>query len=243
MTAVDSSHHSSPAGLPPCVCEAFVDGNQPAVTPCDWYSNQNRLVQRGFLLLNVWLAFHLFSIFIFPASIEPSSPLIQSCSDFVAPYLHFLFLDHGFDFFTPEPGASTLVDYSLELPDGSTQTGRFPTRSIFPRLFYHRYFMLSEFLGNGPVELQPLVERAFARNLCRETGATRATLTMVEHELASIEKIRAGLTLNDSSLFKKTPLGSYSVEELRLPYERKASESPSDSESPSRAEDEPKDTP
>jgi len=40
---------------------------------------------------------------------------------------------------------------------------------------------LTEFLGNGPEELQPLVERAFARNLCRATGATRVSLVNVLH--------------------------------------------------------------
>jgi hypothetical protein len=194
-------------------------------------------------LFNGWLALHLFSIIIFPASVEPSSPLIQSCSDGVAWYVQTLFLDHGFDFFTPEPGASTLVDYTLEFADGSSKTGRFPNRTIFPRLFYHRHFMLSEFLGNGPEDLQPLVERAFARNLCRANGAIRVKLTKIEHELASIENIRAGLTLNDPSLFKETQLGTYTPEELQSPYDPKRDNSASESESPSKSIDEPEETP
>ena len=174
--------------------------------------------QIGFFFVNLWLVFHLFAIIVCPASVEPSSPLIQSAFHQISPYLHFLYLDHGFHFFAPEPGASTLVSYSLVFPDGSTKTmGRFPNRSISPRLLYHRYFMLTEFLGNGPEELEPLVARAFARNLCRQTGATKVTLTKIEHFPPTVEELQRGLTLNDPSLFRETPLGTFTAEELKHP--------------------------
>lgn len=174
--------------------------------------------REGFFLLNVWLVFHLFAIFVCPASVEPSSSLARSGFRLVAPYLHTLFLDHGFHFFAPDPGASTLVEYTLEFADGTTKSGTIPDRSVFPRLLYHRYFMLTEFLGNGPEELQPFVERALARNLCRETGAIRVSLTLVVHELPTQEEFRNGRRLDDSTLFVQTPLKSYTVEELKLPY-------------------------
>ncbi len=180
--------------------------------------SQSSFRRVGFLLVNCWLVFHLFAILICPASTDPSSPLLQYGFEQVAPYLNLLWLNHGFHYFAPEPGSSTLVAYTLDFPDGTQKSGRFPNREIFPRLYYHRHFMLTEFLGNGPEELQPLLERAFARNLCRETGATRVTLTRVEHAPASMEETIRGLTLNDSSFFKETPLGTYTEEELRLPY-------------------------
>lgn len=99
--------------------------------------------QISFIGVNLLLAFHLFAIVVCPASSEPSSPLIQSAFGKVSWYLDLLYLDHGFRFFVPDPGASTLVEYTAELPDGTTKTARFPNRSIFPRLLYHRYFMLS----------------------------------------------------------------------------------------------------
>jgi hypothetical protein len=172
----------------------------------------------GFLLVNAWLVLHLFAIIVCPASVYPSSPLIQSGFGMIAPYLHLLYLDHGFHFFAPEPGGSTLVSYRLELPDGSIKTGRFPDRSIQPRLRYHRYFMLSEFLGNGPAELEPLVVRAFARNLCRETGAIRVTVSRVVHDVPSIEAIAEGIRLTDPSLYHETELGSFTPDDLKRPY-------------------------
>ena len=170
------------------------------------------------ILVNVWLVFHLFAILVCPASVEPSSPLAQFCFRNVAWYLHSVYLDHGFHFFAPDPGPSTLVSYKLEFPDGTTESGRLPDRSTMPRLLYHRYFMLTEFLGNGPEESLPFVERALARNLCRRTGAIRVSLTRVMHELPTEEQFRKGMRLNDPSLFIETPLGTYTAEELRLPF-------------------------
>lgn len=181
-------------------------------------SNGNSLKRLGFFLVNVWLLIHLFAIVIGPASVEPSSPLAQNCFGLIAPYSQALFLDHSFRFFVPEPGASTLMAYKLDFPDGSSRTGRFPDRTIVPRLFYHRHFMLSEFLGNTDEEFQPFIERAFARNLCRETGAIRVTLIQVTHDTPSIEDVRNGMTLSDPSLTTETPLGTYTPEELRSPF-------------------------
>lgn len=184
----------------------------------DDHTPQGRALKRiGFLLLNAWLVFHLFAIVVGPASADPASPLMQDCFDLIAPYLQTLYLDHGFRFFVPEPGASTLVLYQLEFADGSSKTGRFPDRSTVPRLFYHRHFMVSEFLGNTEEDFQPFVERAIARNLCRETGAIRVTITRVTHDTPSIEDVRNGMTLQDPSLFTETLLGTYTPEELRLP--------------------------
>jgi len=171
----------------------------------------------GIALLNGWLIFHLFAIVICPASVEPSSRLIQRTFEAVAPYHHALFLNHGFRFFGPEPGPSTLVAYQLESGDGTTKSGRIPNRSIVPRLYYHRHFMLTEFLSNGPENLEPLVARAIARNLCRESGAVRVTLTKVEHIPASMDEIKSGLSLNDPSTFRETLIGTFTPEELRRP--------------------------
>lgn len=195
----------------------------------------------GVALLNGWLIFHLFAIVICPASVEPSSRLIQRAFETVAPYHHALFLNHGFRFFGPEPGPSTLVSYQLEFADGTTRSGRIPNRSIMPRLYYHRHFMLTEFLSNGPENLEPLVARAFARNLCRESGAVRVTLTKIEHTPASMDEIKRGMTLNDPSTFKETLIGTFTPEELSrplmLPVDATSPKSePAESESDEREE-------
>lgn len=176
----------------------------------------------GIAMLNGWLIFHLFAIVICPASVEPSSRLIQRAFEAVAPYHHILFLNHGFRFFGPEPGPSTLVSYQLEFADGTIKSGRIPNRSIVPRLYYHRHFMLTEFLSNGPENLEPLVARAMARNLCRESGAVHVTLTKIEHIPASMDEVKRGMSLNDPSTFRESLIGTFTPEELSQPYRRPA---------------------
>ncbi len=64
---------------------------------------------------------------------------------FMAPFHQALYLGHGYRFFAPDPGPSHLVTYRITRADGSELTGRFPhPRQLWPRLIYHRWFMLSE---------------------------------------------------------------------------------------------------
>ena len=67
-------------------------------------------------------------------------------------YLDALYLNHGHAFFAPirrrrPPGP--LPDVSIENAQYETQ-GEFPNRKgQWPRLFYHRYFMLADQMGRG----------------------------------------------------------------------------------------------
>jgi hypothetical protein len=59
--------------------------------------------------------------------------------------LHAAFIYHGYRFFAPNPGASHIVQYELEFADGRKEQGQFPDlQQHWPRLLYHRHFMLSE---------------------------------------------------------------------------------------------------
>lgn len=168
----------------------------------------------GFLLVNVWLVYHLFAIIAAPASVAPSSRLQQESWRLAGPYLQSLYLNHGWHYFSPEPGRSTLLAYTLEFPDGTQQSGRLPNRQIQPRLLYHRYFMLTEFLGNSDPEGQPIWHRAFARALCREHGAERVTLSKVYHDLPLAERILAGGQLDDPEFFSEEAIGVFESSEL-----------------------------
>jgi hypothetical protein len=173
----------------------------------------------GFALVNLWLVYHLLAIAVGPASVPPTSPLVQSAWRCASGYLQALYLNHGFRFFAPDPSGSTLVDYTLEFADGRTESGRVPDRASWPRLRYHRHFMVTEFLGNGPEEFRPLVERAIARNLCRESGAERVRMEVVFHDTASLPDILSGKGLNEPESFHRIPLGTFSVKELSEPYQ------------------------
>ncbi len=179
-------------------------------------SSANPLVRRrarraGFVLVNVWLVYHLAAIVLAPWSVPPASRLIQNSWRAVGVYDQALFLNHGYHYFAPDPGSSTLLGYVLEMPDGSLQTGRIPNRQIHPRLFYHRHFMLTESLASddwSPKVRAELVQ-AMASELCREHGARRVTLLCVSHGLPSMEFVRAGGTLDDPEKYTEEPLGRF----------------------------------
>lgn len=168
-----------------------------------------RLRKTGFLLLNAWMVVHLVAITTAPATVGPSSQTARNVWDVVSPYLQVLYLNHGFHYFAPQPGSSNLVDWEVTRSDGSTESGRFPNFEIKPRLLYHRYFMLSEYLGNADIDQQAGIASAFAINLCREHSAETATLTTVRHDLPTMARIRAGGSLTDGDLYEETPLGDF----------------------------------
>jgi hypothetical protein len=170
------------------------------------------------VLLSLWLVYHLAGIVIAPASVPPSSDLARSSWVLVGPYLKFMFLNHGFHFFAPDPGSATIVRYTVELPSGESVSGQIPDKQHHrPRLLYHRHFMLTEFLpaaeGFGP-DLTPLHIRAMARQLCREHGGTAVSLSRVEHRLATMEWRRAGMSLQDPALYEEQPLGRFVLDDL-----------------------------
>lgn len=164
----------------------------------------------GIVLVNGWLVYHLFAVVTAPASVGPASPLEYSSWKVAAPYLQTVNLNHGYHYFTPEPEGSVVVSYTLEFTDGRTETGRFPDRSITPRLMYHRHYILADMLGAAGPEQQKAVRTAFARNLCRRSGAERVTLSLVRHSLSSMEQVLAGMPLDDSSTYTEEPLGTFS---------------------------------
>jgi hypothetical protein len=96
----------------------------------------------------------------------------------LAPYVEWLYLDHGYFFFAPNPGPNHLVGARILPPTDLARAeplrsgvpvyltrdvdGYFPDRRAqWPRLLYHRYFMLSEFYNSSfaPFEL-PEEDRA-----------------------------------------------------------------------------------
>ena len=97
--------------------------------------------------ITCWLLFHLFAIFIAPASVAPASDLARAGWNVCRPYLQALYLNHGYHFFAPDPGESTLLAFTVETADGRIVEDVIPHRRIQPRLLYHRHFMLTESLA------------------------------------------------------------------------------------------------
>ncbi len=96
--------------------------------------------------VSVLLALHLAAIGVAPmAVVDPASDLAISLHRVISPWTRSLYLDHGYRFFAPEPGPGHFVTYEIRQADGNRVAGRFPDRAEnWPRLLYHRWFMLSE---------------------------------------------------------------------------------------------------
>lgn len=165
----------------------------------------------------------------------------------MAPYVEWLYLDHGYFFFAPNPGPNHLVGVRV-IPPTTPARGEplrlavpidldrdvdwyFPNRPRqWPRLLYHRYFMLSEFYNNSfappalPEEdqkdllfvdrwrqdrgfysaLSQSIEHAVARKL----SVDRVELLRFERALLSAEQVLGeGWKLNDPRGLELLPEG------------------------------------
>jgi len=104
------------------------------------------------------IAFHVAAVFWGPlAFASRGSPLTGSVAVVLRPYMDALYLNRGYSFFAPDVGPSRLVRYKIEFADGREPVvGVFPNLATeWPRLLYHRHFMLSEELSNRFVPPEP----------------------------------------------------------------------------------------
>ena len=105
-----------------------------------------------------------------------SEHLTRPIAKKVSPVHQALFLGHGYRFFAPDPGPSHLVEFEITKEDGSVIKGRFPDREdsdhSFPRLQYHRWFMLSETIWSEhsmtPIEADFRAQQKRLENLATE---------------------------------------------------------------------------
>ncbi len=201
-----NAENPSRNGLPPADGRP-VDGDGSDVTAAN--DKSARFRRWAFRAVNAWLVFHLAAIVIAPASVSPSSSLAQSAWQVARPYLQFLYLNHGYHYFAPEPAASTLIAYTAQRDDGTIVSGRIPNRDIHPRLMYHRHFMLTEFLTFAPAENRDLVYHAYANQLCHSLGVREISLARVTHYLPLREAVESGAHLDDAASYAEEPLGTF----------------------------------
>jgi hypothetical protein len=191
------------------------DEHNPATSGC--WSPRVRLI------VSVALGWHLVGLLVGPIS-SPPSILGDHLQDIYLPYLQAAYLNHGYKFFGPDPGPSHLVRYVIDLPNGERLEETFPDQKLqWPRLFYHRHFMLSEFLDglSGPPDprfdwdRQPLspaqaaYTESYAHHLLSKYGGQRVTLYLVEHRLPTPDEVLSGMRLDDSRLYRSRKLGSF----------------------------------
>lgn len=115
------------------------------------------------LLMSIAIIGHVIATFGPPLAFQTRGPrgVSPSVMSFLAPvqhYAEFTYLDRGYAFFAPDPGPSHLVrvdpirngeldvDAAVVFPD---------LANAWPRLRYHRYFMVSEFLHDAHHPMLP----------------------------------------------------------------------------------------
>jgi hypothetical protein len=161
-------------------------------------------------------------------TVSPASEPIRST---LGPYVEFAYLNHGYFFFAPNPGPSYLLECTFPAENGTTNRFRLPDRNLlWPRLLYHRHFMLSDFLNKlhaPPItqaDLQvpeniailegwradrqrfEMVRDSMVNHLKWRYKVPSASIYRVEHRLpSSAEVFDAKIPLNDERLYVILP--------------------------------------
>jgi len=178
------------------------------------------------LFASLLIAGYLAAVVLPPlAGPPPASGLAGRMLQPLRPVVGALSLGHGYRFFAPDPGPGHSIRWSLTRPDGSQQSGSIPdATSDWPRLLYHRRFMVSEKIAalvppvDAPADIRaraapdwkPLV-KGVAANLLRQygdpQGGSRVRLELIEHYLPDPEEVIRGERGPDIV----TPLGTYAA--------------------------------
>lgn len=119
------------------------------------------------------IALHVAAVMLPPLSFQSRGPLgiSPAVETAIAPlegYGQFLYIDRGYAFFAPDPGPSHLIQAAITDPDGNRVEEMIPNLDHqWPRLLYHRHFMLSEYLHSiyqqpGPPEELIQIDRQAA---------------------------------------------------------------------------------
>jgi hypothetical protein len=159
--------------------------------------------------INLWVLFHFAAVLAAANSVAPTSELMVAVWKPFRPYLQALYLNHGYNFYAPQPAPSTLVAYEVNRPDGTSVRGRILERSVTPRLLYHRYLLLTEHLVFISEEAQKHWYESYAHHLCHKYGGSRVGFTRVMHYPATTEMIRNGATLDDPATYEETFVGRF----------------------------------
>lgn len=183
---------------------SLADNEQPSALSARWK-----------IVISILLGLHLVAVIVAPLSIE-GSPIASRLWWGFRPYLQAAYLNHGYHFFAPQPGPSHLLRYELDLPDGSRVTETIPDRDRNrPRLFYHRHFMLTEFLNvlreqtegvddpqAPPRRIFDRYSESYARHLLAKHQAKQVTIHLVRHLIPFPDEVAAGRPLNDPALYQ-----------------------------------------
>jgi hypothetical protein len=134
-----------------------------------------------------------------PTSTAWQTPLVpRTLRSFFRHYLNLFYLNHGYEFFAPDPSGTHVIGYRVTQPNGATVEGRFPDlKEQWPRLLYHRHMMLAE-----QTELMGRESgQHYADYLATRYGGP-SRIDWVVHLLLSPKQVLEGTPLDAQSTFK-----------------------------------------
>ena len=165
-------------------------------------------------VVSILLMTHVLAILLPPLSLQSrgpmgTSPLISALMEPLEAYCQFLYIDRGYAFFAPDPGPSHLIQIRVEDANGELSDFLYPNlERQWPRLVYHRHFMLTEFLHalhrpkplpdamysetkvhslHVERERYELVRDSYLRHLQKEFEGKRISIRRIEHQLPSYD--------------------------------------------------------
>jgi len=113
-------------------------------------------------------------------------------------YLNLAYLNHGYEFFAPDPSGTHVIDYQVTQPDGTVVEGRFPDlEQQWPRLLYHRHMMLAEQTQRMGLESG----QHYADHLARLHGGP-CRLELSVHLLLSPADVLEGKEIDDPKTYQ-----------------------------------------
>jgi len=160
-----------------------------------------------------------------------TAPEFAWLSETMKPCSQWLYMNHGYFFFAPNPGPSHLIQCSLSSRSETGLSENEPFQTLFlpdrmehwPRLLYHRYFMLSEFYTSRYApeqvteelkkdlefmprwafdkEIYDQIQSSIVASLKHSRGKEKVQLRRVERLLPEVHQVlREGWSLNDPRL-------------------------------------------
>lgn len=179
------------------------------------------------LIASALVVFHLGAVFLAPMwfASGQQSPVIAPLMAWYRPYINAMFLNHGYAFFAPNPGPTHLMRYELTFDNGrAKESAVFPNLAEeWPRLLYHRHFMLSETLytysnfpplsEDAPPEVKAehaarqqqyeLLKKSFSNHAAAVNHAVGADVHRIEHRpLYPYEVLRDRKRLDAEDTFR-----------------------------------------
>jgi hypothetical protein len=191
-----------------------------STSPCPW----GRFAR---ILVSLAVVFHLTAVFTAPwylqlymnvvPMVEPGGTprrefgdqrpeLARVLAKNLRHYANLLYINHGYEFFSPDPSVSHLIRYEVFSDAGEKiASGEFPNRrQQWPRLFYHRHMMLVEQIFEPGATDARIRQRLdlIADRLIESYHGGAARLQLVRHHLLTPQEVKAGQRIDGESTYE-----------------------------------------